>query len=241
LRDELITRAVDRLLEAIEPERIERGQLDPAEAAERLSRFLGGAVRRALAAVPEDERPTRQAQVVNEMLALAGESESLLRLPPELLLGIAATPERLGPPHLPPRPEIPLSVSDLLFNGRGQPSIGGELQRELASAKSVDLLCAFVLWSGVRIVLNPLRDLVARGGRLRIITTTYMGATQPRALDALIALGADVRVAYDARITKLHAKAWLLEREAGLTTAFIGSSNLSRSALHDGLEWNVRL
>src|ERR1700743_2385127 len=45
----------------------------------------------------------------------------------------------------------------------------------------------------------------------------------------------------DARTTKLHAKAWLLERESGLTTAFIGSSNLSHTALFDGLEWNVRL
>ena len=63
----------------------------------------------------------------------------------------------------------------------------------------------------------------------------YMSATEPKALDALVDLGAEVRFAYDARITKLHAKAWLLERESGLTTAFIGSSNLSYTALLDGL------
>lgn len=57
----------------------------------------------------------------------------------------------------------------------------------------------------------------------------------------LFALGAELRVALDARTTKLHAKAWLLERESGLTTAFVGSSNLSHTALFDGLEWNVRL
>ena len=74
-----------------------------------------------------------------------------------------------------------------------------------------------------------------------MITTTYMGATEKRAVDELFALGAEVRVAFDARTTKLHAKAWLLERASGLSTAFVGSSNLSHTALFDGLEWNVRL
>ena len=68
-----------------------------------------------------------------------------------------------------------------------------------------------------------------------------MGATEKRAVDELFGLGAEMRVALDARTTKLHAKAWLLERESGLTTAFVGSSNLSHTALFDGLEWNVRL
>ncbi len=44
-----------------------------------------------------------------------------------------------------------------------------------------------------------------------------MGATEKRAVDELFALGAEVRVAFDARTTKLHAKAWLLERGSGLT------------------------
>ena len=57
----------------------------------------------------------------------------------------------------------------------------------------------------------------------------------------MFSLGVEIRVAFDARTTKLHAKAWLLERASGLTTAFVGSSNLSHSALFDGLEWNVRL
>ena len=70
---------------------------------------------------------------------------------------------------------------------------------------------------------------MARGGRVRVITTTYMGATEKRAVDELVALGAEVRVAFDARTTKLHAKAWLLERASGLTTAFVGSSNLSHT------------
>ena len=142
---------------------------------------------------------------------------------------------------MPPLPATPFSQSDLLVNAEGQPNIGSELRAELASADSVDLICAFVIWSGVRHLRDALGDVVRRGGRIRVITTTYMGATEKRAVDELVALGAEVRVAFDARTTKLHAKAWLLERASGLTTAFVGSSNLSHTALFDGLEWNVRL
>jgi superfamily II DNA or RNA helicase len=93
----------------------------------------------------------------------------------------------------------------------------------------------------VRHVREQLANVIGRGGRVRVITTTYMGATEKKAVDALVELGAEVRVAFDARTTKLHAKAWLLERASGLTTAFVGSSNLSHTALFDGLEWNIRL
>ncbi|GAC1444459.1 MAG: DEAD/DEAH box helicase [Chloroflexota bacterium] len=97
------------------------------------------------------------------------------------------------------------------------------------------------MWSGIRIVLDELKSLRQRGVPVRIITTTYTGITDPRALDELVRIGAQVKVSYDTRMTRLHAKAWLFERESGFSTAYIGSSNLTHSALHEGLEWNVRL
>ncbi|WP_224362857.1 DUF3427 domain-containing protein [Hyalangium versicolor] len=127
------------------------------------------------------------------------------------------------------------------MNGPTQPRIGTELRRELESADAVDLLCAFVKWQGFRVLEAELRVLRERGCRLRVLTTTYMGATDRRALDALAALGAEIRVSYETRTTRLHAKAWLFHRKTGFSTAYIGSSNLSRSALLDGLEWNVRV
>lgn len=140
-------------------------------------------------------------------------------------------------------PLVPLSESALLVNEPGEPALGSQLQRELASADRVDLLCAFINWHGVRLLDAGIQDLLRRGGRLRVLTSTYMGATQRRALDRLVELGAELRVAYDtppAR-TRLHAKAWLFHRESGYSTAYIGSSNLSHSALLEGVEWNVRL
>ncbi len=129
----------------------------------------------------------------------------------------------------------------LLVNGRDQPRVGHEIARELESADQVDLLCAFVKWQGLRVLETQIHRLLERGSPLRVITTTYMGATDRRAIDALAEAGAKVKVSYETRTTRLHAKAWIFKRDSGFTTAYIGSSNLSRSALLDGLEWNVRV
>ena len=196
------------------------------------------------AALAGEESADVQAERVNGLLRAlqdADSSDAEIALPARLLQGIKArSPLGIAVP-LPPSPATPFSQSDLLVNAEGQPNVGSELRAELASADSVDLICAFVIWSGVRHLRDALTGVRERGGRIRVITTTYMGATEKRAVDELVALGAEVRVAFDARTTKLHAKAWLLERQSGLTTAFVGSSNLSHTALFDGLEWNVRL
>ena len=125
---------------------------------------------------------------------------------------------------------------------RHEPTLAAELRAELASADHVDLLCAFVKWQGLRLLEDQLNELRRRGVPLRVITTTYLGATDARALDALVnEFGAEVRVNYETDRTRLHAKAWLLRRNTGFHTAYVGSSNLSHAALVDGLEWNVRL
>src|SRR5205807_5365445 len=86
-----------------------------------------------------------------------------------------------------------------------------------------------------------LKRLRERGVPIRLMTTTYTGITDIKALDELAKLGVDIKVSYDIGITRLHAKAWLFERDSGFSTAYIGSSNLTHTALHEGLEWNVRL
>jgi len=112
---------------------------------------------------------------------------------------------------LPPLPATPFSQSDLLINAEGQPNIGSELRAELASADSVDLICAFVIWSGVRHLRDALAGVLLVADESRGHDDVY-GATEKRAVDELFAIGAEIRVAFDARTTKLHAKAWLLER-----------------------------
>ena len=117
-----------------------------------------------------------------------------------------------------------------------------ELHREIASANAVDLLCSFIMWSGTYHLRSALRDARERDIPIRILTSTYMGATDPKAIDRLVRdFGAEVRINYESSQSNVHAKAWLFRRNTGFHTAYIGSSNLSKSALSTGLEWNIRV
>ena len=160
--------------------------------------------------------------------------------PPRLLKGVRH-PVGLTEGELPHHPRIPLTSSELLVNGAGEPAFGAVLKEEIRCADEVDLICAFVGYTGFQPLKDEFRALIERGGRVRVITSTYLGATSAKALDELVLLGADVRVNYQGQSTKLHAKAWLFRRPGELDTACVGSSNLSDAALYSGLEWNVRL
>ncbi|GAA1374070.1 DUF3427 domain-containing protein [Catellatospora chokoriensis] len=205
------------------------------EVAHLLGRFVGEAAARALAAVRGTEA---RVELANQLLRLFDDPELVTAGPQKLL---AVTAGALGS-TAPERPSTSLSEAALLTNAREDPNLAHELTAELASADRVDLLCAFVKWSGLRILERRLEELRRRGVPLRVITTTYLGATERRALDRLVNdFGAQVKISYEQNSTRLHAKAWLLRRDSGFDTAYVGSSNLSRAALLDGLEWNVRL
>jgi len=140
-----------------------------------------------------------------------------------------------------PEPLIPLLDTTLLTNAPGEPRVGNQLLTELHSADRIDLVMAFIRRSGIAPLLDTLRSHCQSSRALRVLTTTYTGSTEGRALDALSDLGADIRVSYDMSTTRLHAKAWLFHRRSGFSTAYIGSSNLTYSAQISGLEWNVRV
>ncbi|MEO8217930.1 MAG: DUF3427 domain-containing protein [Acidobacteriota bacterium] len=236
--DLLITAAVERELSELGADRRKDEEpLDPADADVLLARHVANAVRTALLAVPKEQRPAVQATICNEIIAsLNGDA---VALPPRRLAAIYPfDPLRPGPPR---HPEIPLAQSDLLVNATGEPRIGSVLEREIESADRIDLIVAFIRWSGLRLLEGKLKEFVKRGGRVRVITSTYTGSTERRAIESLVGLGAEVKVSYQTDSTRLHAKAWQFQRDSGFTTIFIGSSNLSTTAMRDGVEWNVRL
>ena len=248
--ERLVTNELQRRLAELDAALVDRGPLDVGDAHEVLAYHLATLARRALRSVPGDdaEALARQVALANQIaeaiIAVTPDADSdseLIAEAQDLLQAIAAPANVLAPVRFPARPAVPLSISALLVNGRDQPRIGVEVQKELASADRVDLLCAFVKWHGVRVLEEHIDAFIRRRGRMRVITTTYIGATDRRALDRLAELGAEVKISYETRMTRLHAKAWLFHRDTGFSTAYVGSSNLSKSALLDGLEWNVRL
>ncbi|MEO8195740.1 MAG: DEAD/DEAH box helicase family protein, partial [Thermoanaerobaculia bacterium] len=222
--------------------------VDPAEAPSTLARHIESLVARTLKSLPAEDRVAAQAELINQLLQLLSAAHptstdpgDLVALPPEQLLsiqpitGFPTTDRELVAPL------VPLSASDLLVNARGEPALAHALAREIPSADSIDLLCAFVRWHGLRLLEKQLKEHCENGRRLRVITTVFTGSTERKALDWLTSLGAEVKVSYDTQSTRLHAKAWMFRRETGYSTAYIGSSNLSKAALVDGVEWNVRL
>ncbi len=242
--EHLLTEARARELGVQHVERIQTEGLQIADSHARLARHVAHEVERALAAVrgDTDDRLSRQVAIANDLLARLRElvppgppSGEDVQPPPRLLLSVHD-----GTP--PVRTVLPFAVTTVLTRAHGEPAIGHELAREIATAEDIDALVSFVTASGVRALREPLERHAAAGYRLRLLTTTYTGATDADAIESLASLPCvEVRVSYDARRTRLHAKAWLFSRASGLDTAYVGSANLSSAALFHGHEWMVKL
>ena len=256
MTDDLAPGLYESLLTGELRERIERareqGKIVDLEAlgddamADVLARHLHDELRDSIAGIPASRPDRRDAQIelanrlIRELRAPYGtEPEAIVDTDARLLVEVR---ERGGdePAARTPRPGISLRDSVLLTNSHRDLQIGTQLALEIQSADRIDLLSAFVRFAGIRLIRRELQDFLLRGGQMRVIASVYTGSTEKRALDELVGLGAKVKVSYETAQTRLHAKAWLFERESGYHTAYVGSSNLTHSALLEGLEWNVR-
>lgn len=241
LRDELITDDVASAIAELNEDRILVDRLVASDAVERLGRHLLRVARRL--SIPNDQASVPATiDSVNRAIDALGEEFAGDRISHrvEVLKGVRST-TGLAADALPAHPMIPLITSELLVNGKNEPNLAKVLSEEIRCSDQVDLVCAFVGYSGLGHLRDDFRKLLDRGGRLRVITSTYLGSTSDKAVDELAGMGAVVKVNYAGESTKLHAKAWLFRRPGELDTAFIGSSNLSTAALVSGAEWNVRL
>ncbi len=244
VHDRLVTRSVEQALAELADQGW-TGVVDPLEQAEqpvRLARHTAAWLRRVLALVQSPaDRLTVVADVLARLAELDAEAEDDRPNHPVRVLR-AVNPTREGPGRRSSTPPVlGLDQPDLLVNARGEPSMLHNLLSEIASADRIDVVVAFIRFSGLRPLLEAFRAAAERGVQIRVLTTTYLGGTDIRAIGELARLGAEIKISYDLGQTRLHAKGWLFERDTGYHTAYIGSSNLSHTAMTQGQEWNLRL
>jgi superfamily II DNA or RNA helicase/HKD family nuclease len=247
LYDDLVTQNLVHEIEGLRDSGIVPlfGKIEPAQLPDYLTRFLAARLAEAIRIYGTNDAK-RQIELINAVMeSLSSKSEDLAYL---LRERIARTDEHevleelsVNPSKPSPRPLTELSASSLLTGAPGLPQLGREIELELATADRCDMLVAFVKSGGMRLLREPLRQFTGRGGVLRLITTSYLGASDPAVVEELAALpNTEIRINYDTQAARLHAKAYFFHRESGLSTAYIGSANLSHAAMTSGLEWTVK-
>jgi len=226
----------------------ELSEVDPEDAHSAIAQFLERLIVQSLARYRGEELAQKQATLVERLLESLAEELSPVDSARFQLISplkrLIAVHEQSRSSNQ--RPDTPLARSALLTGTRLDPALGLQLCKEIATCDRMDILCSFVKWSGLRIILDALKELAEKGPddspRISLITTSYMGATDPRAIEELSRLpNTEIKVSYDTKRTRLHAKAYLFYRESGFGSAYVGSANLSNAALSEGLEWTTKL
>jgi len=230
-------------------------ELEPVEASIWLSRFLTQVLEYAISTIPSGEdQLTNQIDFTNAILRWISTElhddglveDNLIVSAGKILTAIFALENPVAAnlkEHVEDIfPLTGLTQSELFCGSNAGLSLESELKREILSSDKIYWLVSFVKWTGIRIFRKELEAFTGSGKELKIITTTYMGATDAKALQYLAGLpNTEVKVSYNNAQERLHAKSYLFLRDSEFHTGYIGSSNLSRSALTNGLEWNLKI
>lgn len=254
LYEQVINHQINKELAEIAEARKATAGIDKAEASKVLVQYLAEVVQKGLDNIADNGGGiTGQIDLTNQIIDLI---QNTTKEADFTELGVAQRAEQLlavlkeKDPRLATgktardivRPETSVAQSSLFTGALHEPQMFMELKKETVSADRIDMLVSFIKWSGLRLIIDELREFTQSGGELRIITTSYMGATDVKAIEELRKLpNTQIKVSYNTKITRLHAKAYIFYRRTDFTTAYIGSSNLSNAALTSGLEWNTKV
>ncbi|MBR1481405.1 MAG: DUF3427 domain-containing protein [Ruminococcus sp.] len=252
LYEQVISREMDSELAATD-KLSQTAPIDSAEALKILSKYVAEIVEKGLENVKDNGGDlSSQVELVNRIVSTITsethepefDSQSVAQRAEQLLAlmdkqnNILAVNEKAEIV----RPETSIAMSSLFTGAVHEPQMYTELKKEIVSCNRIDMLVSFIKWSGLRLIMSELSEFTQKGGEMRIITTAYMGATDVKAIEELRKLpNTKIKVSYNTKITRLHAKAYIFYRDTGFTTAYVGSSNLSNAALTSGLEWNTKI
>lgn len=227
--------------------------LNPEEASTYLSRYIAEVIHYSLNSLKKDESVKIGIDLVNDIIRLIRDKLNLEDIEGNLLeakgrfLTAVIDETSCSYPDIAEyltaiTPYTRLTQSELFTGANQTISLESELKREIASSDEICFLVSFIKWSGIRVFEKELREFSDNGKKLRIIATSYMGATDLKAIQFLASLkNAEVKISYNTGNERLHAKAYLFLRNSGFDTGYIGSSNLSYAALTNGLEWNLKI
>lgn len=252
LYEQVISKGLDAQLE--QSDKLSKtAPIDSAEAAKILSKYVAEIVEKGLDNLADNGLDvSAQVELANKIIAtIMSETEetdfdemSVSQKAEQLLAlfdrtnSVFAIDERAAIT----RPETSIAQSSLFTGAKHEPQMYTELKKEIVSCNKIDMIVSFIKWSGLRLIIDELEAFTKNGGELRVITTSYMGATDVKAIEELRKLpNTKIKVSYNTKTTRLHAKAYIFYRDTGFSTAYIGSSNLSNAALTSGLEWNTKI
>lgn len=252
--ESLIYEALKRKLESLSDKYVFTDSIDSGEAPKLLTNYIAKIINSLLSDDSVFENLDGRFKFINDILNYIDKNwqcnidDSLLTNQEELLSGIvdmAGLTKDQAKQRVTMRPLSGYTVSNLFTGSNTDLSIDSEIERDIQTADEIHWIVAFVRFSGIRIFENALREFLSKpSARFRLITTTYMGASEPKAVEFLKQLApgkVEIKVSYNCDLDRLHAKSYIFVRESGMNTAYIGSSNISRSALTKGLEWNMRI
>ncbi|MEO5946484.1 MAG: DUF3427 domain-containing protein [Chitinophagaceae bacterium] len=253
--EEIVTQLISSKLNDLEKEAyfIKEIKIDKEEASTILSQHLSKTIKYAFSIIKGENILEDQIEIANKIIKFLKEElkkeefdEDLICIEGKILKAVFTRIDAHFSDldlHLKEiTPYTRLTHSELFTGGNHGLSLESELKKEILSANRIDLLVSFIKWKGIIILEKEFREFTNRGGKLRVITTTYMGASDYKAIQLLSKLeNTEVKISYNTGNERLHAKAYLFHRNTGFHTGYIGSSNFSRSALTDGLEWNLKI
>lgn len=255
LYEQLINKLVSSKLKNLDRNTfyIKESEIDKSEAARVLSQYLIEIIRFALNLITGEDSIEKQIELSNKIILLLRTElkdeefdEDLIATEAKILSAIFSKLDANFSDlekHLKEiTPYTRLSQSELFTGNNAGISLESELKKEILSSDKINFLVSFIKWTGIRIFEKELSEFTERGGQLKVITTSYMGATDLKAVEFLSDLkNTEIKVSYNTDNERLHAKAYLFFRNTGFHTGYIGSSNISRSALTNGLEWNIKV